>query len=351
MTLQELAEQLDCALEGNPLIEVRRVASIERAEPGDLTFVANSRYQDRLSSTRASAVIVGTSQAAMGTRAALLRTANPYLAFARAVQLLMPGLPPSRGIDPHSVVAPDVRLGDQVAIGAFVTVGAGAAIGARTVIYPNAVIGPGAVIGDDCVIHSHVSVRERVQIGHRVVVQDGAVIGSDGFGFVKQGDGTHVKIPQHADVVIEDDVEIGANTTIDRPAVGETRICAGTKIDNLVQIAHGVTVGPRSLLAAQVGIAGSTVLEEDVVLAGQVGVAGHLRIGKGVVATAQTGVPNSIEAGTMVSGYPAIANRDWLKSSAVFRQLPALKKRVADLEQRIAELKEKLEACQSPSDH
>jgi UDP-3-O-[3-hydroxymyristoyl] glucosamine N-acyltransferase len=203
------------------------------------------------------------------------------------------------------------------------------------------VIGPGAVLGDDCVVHAHVSIREGVRIGSRVVVNDGAVIGSDGFGFVKQADGTHLKIPQHGDVVVEDDVEIGANTTIDRPAVGETRICAGTKIDNLVQVAHGVTVGRRVLLAAQVGIAGSTVVEDDVVLAGQVGVAGHLRIGKGVVATAQTGVPNSVDAGTMISGYPAIPNRDWLKSSAVFRRLPALKKRVAELEQRIADLEAK----------
>src|SRR5207244_8895780 len=161
-----------------------------------------------------------------------------------------------------------------------------------------------------------VSVRERVVIGNRVIVQNGSVLGSDGFGFAKQPDGTHFKMPQHADVVVEDDVEIGANTTIDRPAVGETRVCAGAKIDNLVQIAHGVTVGRRTLLAAQVGIAGSTVLEEDVTLAGQVGIAGHLRIGKGVVATAQTGVPNSVDAGAVVSGYPAIANREWLKSSA-----------------------------------
>jgi UDP-3-O-[3-hydroxymyristoyl] glucosamine N-acyltransferase len=174
-----------------------------------------------------------------------------------------------------------------------------------------------------------------------VIVQDGAVIGSDGFGFVRQSDGTHLKIPQHGDVSIEDDVEIGANTTIDRPAVGETRIGAGTKIDNLVQIAHGVVVGNRVLFAAQVGVAGSTTIEDDVVLAGQVGVAGHLRIGRGVVATAQTGVPNSVDAGTMISGYPAIPNRDWLKASAVFRQLPALKKRVAELEDRLAELEAK----------
>ena len=199
-------------------------------------------------------------------------------------------------------------------------------------------------------MHARVSIRERVQIGNRVIVQDGAVIGSDGFGFVKQADGTHLKIPQHAAVVIEDDVEIGANTTIDRPAVGETRIRAGSKIDNLVQVAHGVTVGERVLFAAQVGIAGSTVIEDDVVLAGQVGVAGHIRVGKGVVATAQTGVPNSVDPGTMISGYPAIPNRDWLKASAVFRHLPALRKRVVDLEQRLRQLEQQLDGCAGSSD-
>ena len=225
------------------------------------------------------------------------------------------------------------------------TIGSGASVGARTIIYPNVVIGPQAHIGDDCIIHSLVSIRERVVVGHRVILHDGVVLGSDGFGFVKQADGSHLKIPQYADVVIEDNVEIGANTTIDRPAVGETRIRAGAKIDNLVQIAHGVTVGRHALLAAQVGIAGSTVVEDDVVLAGQVGISGHLRIGKGVVATAQTGIPNSVEAGAFVSGYPAIANRDWLKSSAVFRQLPALKHRIAELDRRIVELEEKLAEC------
>jgi len=274
---------------------------------------------------------------------------RPYLAFAQALGLLVDAAVPASGVDPSSVVADDAQIGEQVSIGALAVVGARARIGARSIVYPGCVIGPGALIGADCVIHARVSIRERVQLGNRVIVQDGAVIGSDGFGFVKQADGTHLKIPQHADVIIEDDVEIGANTTIDRPAVGETRIRAGTKIDNLVQIAHGVSIGERVLFAAQVGIAGSTVIEDDVVLAGQVGVAGHLRIGKGVVATAQTGVPNSVDPGVMISGYPAIPNRDWLKSSAIFRSLPALKKRVVELEQRIAELEEKLDACRPPS--
>jgi UDP-3-O-[3-hydroxymyristoyl] glucosamine N-acyltransferase len=235
-----------------------------------------------------------------------------------------------------AVVAPDASLG------AFCVVGDGAQIGARTIVYPHAVVGPGARIGSDGVIHSRVSIRERVTIGDRVVIQDGAVIGSDGFGFAKRPDGTHQKIPQVGAVVVEDDVEIGANATIDRPAVGETRIGAGTKIDNLVQIAHGVTVGRNVLMAAQVGVAGSTTIEDSVTLAGQVGVAGHITIGKGTVATAQSGIPNSVDPGSFISGYPAINNRDWLKSSAVFRKLPELRKTLADLETRLAALEARL---------
>jgi UDP-3-O-[3-hydroxymyristoyl] glucosamine N-acyltransferase len=214
----------------------------------------------------------------------------------------------------------------------------GARIGARTIIHPNVTIGRNAIIGDDCVVHSGVSVRERVQVGNRVVLQNGAVIGSDGFGFARRADGTHEKIPQAGVVVIEDDVEVGANSAIDRPAVGETRIGAGTKIDNLVQIAHGVAIGKRTLLAGQVGIAGSTIIEDDVTLAGQVGVSGHITVGKGAIATAQTGIPNSVEPGAFVSGYPAIPNRDWLKASAIFRKLPELRKELADLQRRLARL-------------
>lgn len=314
------------------------MAGIEQAGPGDLTFVANPKYAAHLSTTHATAVLVPADVAAVPDGPVLLRCANPYLAFAKALQLLGVVTPIVSGVHASSQVAADAVLGEGVSVGALVVVGAGARIGARTVLHPGVIIGPAAVIGADCVIHARVSIRERVQIGDRVVVQDGAVIGSDGFGFVRQSDGNHFKIPQHADVVVEDDVEIGANTAIDRPAVGETRIRRGTKIDNLVQIAHGVQVGERVIFASQVGVAGSTVVEDDVVLAGQVGVAGHVRIGHGVVATAQTGIPNSIPPKTMVSGYPAIPNRDWLKSSAVFRQLPTLKRRVAELEQRLADL-------------
>jgi len=337
--LREIAAQLGCRLEGDGEIEIQRLAGIEQARAGELTFFVNPKYSSHLRSTGASAVILG--ERAEAAPCAMLRTANPYLAFARAMELLAPRPAAAPGIHRLACVAQTANVSAEASIGPFVSVGSGARIGARTVLHPHVVIGDEAVIGDDCVIHARVSVRDRVTIGNRVVIQDGAVIGSDGFGFAHQSDGTHYKIPQIGGVVVEDDVEVGANTTIDRPAVGETRIGAGTKIDNLVQVAHGVTIGRNVLLAAQVGIAGSTTIEDSVTLAGQVGVAGHLTLGKGVVASAQTGIPNSVEAGTFVSGYPAIDNRDWLKASAVFRRLPELRKALTALQRRLDDLEER----------
>jgi UDP-3-O-[3-hydroxymyristoyl] glucosamine N-acyltransferase len=335
---------LECRLDGDGDVEIVRVAGITHARPGDLTFVANAKYAPQLATTRASAVIVASANGAAPRPAAcaVLHADDPYLAFARAVALFAPIAAPPHGIDPSSIVAPDAVVGADVSIGALVCVGPGATIGARTVVYPHAVIGAGARIGEDCVIHAHASVRERVVVGNRVTLLDGAVIGSDGFGFARQKDGTHVKIPQHADVVIEDDVEIGANSTIDRPAVGETRIGAGTKIDNLCHIAHGVVVGRRSLMAAHVGIAGSTVIGDDVMMGGQAGAINHLRIGDRAMVGAKSAVMQSVEDGVFVSGYPAIPQPEWLRASAVYRQLPALKKRVHELEARIAELEEQL---------
>jgi UDP-3-O-[3-hydroxymyristoyl] glucosamine N-acyltransferase len=281
---------------------------------------------------------------------AVLHTDDPYSAFAHAVSLFTQIARPAAGIDRLSAVADDASIGAGVSIGPFVTIGSGATIGAGTIIFPNVVVGPGAQIGENCVIHSQVSIREQVVIGHRVTLHNGVVVGSDGFGFARQKDGTHLKIPQHADVVIEDDVEIGANSTIDRPAIGETRISAGTKIDNLVHIAHGVSIGRRGLLAAQVGIAGSTIVEDDVMMAGQTGVTGHVRIGAGAVVGAKSAVLQSVDAGSFVTGHPAFDHADWRKASVVFRQLPSLKKRVEELEQRIAALEEKLAACPPPAD-
>jgi len=334
--LRELAARLDCVLDGDGEIDIGRVAAIHDAGPGDITFLANPKYEKALAGTRASAVILHTEGAA--APCATLRSPEPYLAFARAVGLFAPDDRPAAGVHAMTAVAPDARLGAGVAIGPFVVVGAGAAIGDRTVVYPNVTIGPGVRIGDDCVIHANVSIRERVAIGHRVVLQDGVVLGGDGYGFVRRSDGTHEKIPQVAGVVIEDDVEIGANTTVDRPAVGETRIKAGAKIDNLVQVGHGVSIGRNALMAAQVGISGSTTIGDDVVFGGQVGVGGHLTIGRGAIAFGQSGVTNSLDAGARVAGYPAIDAQEWRRASAVFRRLPELKRRLQALEARLAEL-------------
>lgn len=340
MNLQEIADRLDCRLEGDGSIDITGVAAIEDAGPGHLTFFTNPRYAPALARTRASVVIAD--EQAEGAPCAILRASEPYLAFARAVELFADTWRPSAGIHRLALVEQDAIVAPDASIGPFAVVGRGARVGARSIVHPHVTVGRFAEIGEDCVIHAQSSIRERVRLGNRVVVQDGVVIGADGFGFARRRDGSHHKIPQIGGVVIEDDVEVGANSTIDRPAVGETRVAAGTKIDNLVQVAHGVRIGRHALLAAQVGIAGSSVIEDQVTLAGQVGVAGHLTIGKGTVATAQTGIPSSVDPGSFISGYPAIPNRDWLKASAVFRKLPALRKLVSDLDRRLAELEARI---------
>jgi UDP-3-O-[3-hydroxymyristoyl] glucosamine N-acyltransferase len=334
--LSDLAAQLGCRLEGDGGLEIVRVAGLDEAGPGDVTFLANSKYASKLKTTRASAVIVD--NAAEQAPCAMLRTPHVYLAFADAVAILTPPVVAVSGVSPLASIDPTAELGAGVAIAPFVTIGANARIGARTVIHSQVVIGSGASIGADCMLHAHASIREHVVLGDRVVIQDGAVIGSDGFGFARRPDGSHRKIPQVGRVVIEDDVEIGANSTVDRPAIGETRIASGTKIDNLVQIAHGVRIGHNVLLAAQVGIAGSTVVDDDVILAGQVGVINHVHVGKGVMANAKTAVMGDIPAGQHISGIPAGDVNAWRKSAALIRRLPELRHLVSTLEARLAEL-------------
>jgi UDP-3-O-[3-hydroxymyristoyl] glucosamine N-acyltransferase len=333
--LRELAERLGGELRGDGEVEISGVCGIEQAGPGDLTFLANPRYAGHLAATRASAVIL-----APGHEAPLpcLVSDNPYLTFARAVAVLRPPARPLPGVHPSAQVDPGARLGPDVHVGALSVLGAGVRLGARTVVHPHVVLYEGVQVGEDCVLHSGVQVRERCRLGNRVVVQNGAVIGADGFGFARDGEGRYRKFPQVGIVVIEDDVEIGALTAIDRAALGETRVGRGTKLDNLVQIGHSVTIGEDTVLAGQVGVAGSTHIGRRVTLAGQVGVAGHLTIGDGVVATAQTGIPGSVEAGSVVSGYPAIGNRAWLKSSAVFAKLPELQRRLRELERKVESL-------------
>jgi UDP-3-O-[3-hydroxymyristoyl] glucosamine N-acyltransferase len=351
LRLQDIADRLECRLEGDGAIEISRIAGIQHATRGDLTFVGNAKYADHLAATGASAAIVATRATYPApSTCALLRCDDPYTAFARALGLFVQVTGPSRGVDRLSAIAPDAQIGADVSIGPFVSVGERASIGARTILYPGVVVGAGARVGDDCIVHPHVSIRDRVVVGSRVVLQSGVVVGSDGFGFATQKDGTHLKIPQQAAVVIEDDVEIGANSTIDRPAVGETRIGAGTKIDNLVHVAHGVTIGRRVLIAAQSGIAGSATLGDAVMIAGQSGVAGHLDVGPRVKIGAKSAVLQPVEADGFVTGIPAIDHSEWRKASVIFRQLPSLKKRVDELQQRIAELEEELAKCRDPND-
>jgi len=338
VTLADLAAALGCPFEGDGSLNLVRVATIEQAGPGDLTFLANIKYARALGRTRASAVIAGPD--VDSAPCAILRSPEPYVTLARAAALLMPMERPAAGVHPLAAVEPDAEISPSASVGPFAVVGAGARVGERTIVHPHAVVGPGAVVGADCILHAHVSIRERCLVGDRVILQNGAVIGSDGYGFATRADGTHVKIPQTGPVIIEDDVEVGANTAIDRPAVGETRIQAGTKIDNLVQIGHGVLLGRNVLLAAQVGIAGSTKVGNSVVLGGQVGVGGHLTLGDGMKAVGQSGITNSVEPGTFVSGYPAIENVEWRKASAVYRRLPEMRKRLRELEQRLEVLEQ-----------
>jgi UDP-3-O-[3-hydroxymyristoyl] glucosamine N-acyltransferase len=336
MQLGDLAAQLGCELDGDASIDIQRVSTLEDAQPGDITFLANSKYASALTTTRASAVIAAPDVS--HAPCAILRTKNPYLVFARAIGLLNPQPRPAPGIDRTAIVATDAVIESDVHVGPFVIIGSAARIGARSVIHAHCVIGSGAVLGPDCVVHARVSIRERVHIGARCVFQDGAVIGSDGFGFAHREDGTHEKIPQVATVVIEDDVEVGANTTIDRPAVGETRVKRGTKIDNLVQIAHGVVVGTNALLAAQVGIAGSSVIGDAAMLGGQVGVTGHVTVGDRVKAAAKTGVTGNVPADAFITGYPHMDNLEWRKSYAVFKRLPEMRKQLAELVRRLEAL-------------
>jgi len=336
LILRELAERLGCECQGDGGVEVRRMAGIEHAGPGDLTFVANRKYLAKLASTRASAVIVSSE---VTTTLPRLISKNPYLTYAQAAALLHPEARPAAGVHETASVDPSALLGEGVHVGAYAVIGSRARVGPRSIIHAHVVLYPEVVVGADCLIHSSVQIRERCRLGERVIVQNGAVIGGDGFGFAKDEQGRYRKIPQVGTVVIEDDVEIGALTAIDRAALAETRIGRGSKLDNLVQVGHSVTIGSDSVVAGQVGIAGSAQIGDRVTLAGQVGVVGHLRIGDGAIVTAQSGIPGDLEPGAVVSGSPAIENRDWLRSIAVFGKLPELQRRVRELERRIEELR------------
>jgi len=325
MKLSVIAAALGAKLEnGSPDTEIIGVAGIETAGPGQLTFISNPRYAAAARTTKASAVIVAEDFPAIST--AMLRTKNPYLDFARALELFYQPPQYAPGIHPTAVVHPSARIGAGAHIGPYVVVLEDVQIGTNAVLLAHVVIYRGVKIGDNFMAHSHAIVREYCRIGDNVVLQNGVVVGGDGFGFAKDNHGHWHKIVQSGPAVIEDEVEIQANACVDRASVGETRISRGAKIDNLMQVGHGSKVGEDSLLCAQAGLAGSTDVGKKVILAGQVGVAGHCTIGDGAVATAQSGIPNDVPAGAVVSGYPAIDNKLWLRCVAVFNRLPELAK-------------------------
>ena len=322
MKLAKLAEYLDATLHGDPSAEITRVAGIETAAPGDLTFVSNPKYASLARTTKATAILVEPGFPEIA--AATLRVDNPYLAFAFAIELFYrpPVYPP--GIHPTAAIASTAHIGVNAHIGAYAVIGDNVTIGDNATILPHVVFYPYSKAGHNLFAHAHVVVREHCRLGDNVILQNGVIIGADGFGFARQSDGSWYKILQSGFAVIEDNVEVQANACIDRASIGETRVHAGAKVDNLVQVGHGSTVGPNTLLCAQVGLAGSTTVGKNVILAGQVGVAGHCTVGDGAIATAQSGIPGDVAPGKVVSGYPAIDNRQWLRSVALVNRLPEL---------------------------
>jgi UDP-3-O-[3-hydroxymyristoyl] glucosamine N-acyltransferase len=328
--LTDIAERLNCTLQGDGQLEITGVAGIDDADSGHLTFVSNPKYAAKAKTTKAAAVIVANDFPEIGP--ATLRSSNPYLTFAQAVELFYQPPQPSRSIDPAARVAASAKIGEGASIAPYVVIEDDVEIGKNCTLYPFVHIARGARIGDNFKAYANVSVREFCVIGNGVILQDGVRIGTDGYGYAKKADGSYYKIVQSGIVVLEDDVEVGANSTIDRATIGETRIRRGAKIDNLVQVGHASEVGDNSLLCAQVGLAGSSKIGKSVILTGQVGVAGHLEIGDGVVVTAQSGIGHDIEPGSIVSGSPSMDNKIWLRSTVLFRRLPELLKRIEALE-------------------
>ncbi len=334
-TLGELADRLDGTVVGDRKRVVRRVRPLDEAGPEDLSFLHNPRYEQQARVSRAGAVVVADPAALPGRD--LLVFDQPYLALARLLALLHPALPPEPGVHPSAIVAGDASLGEGVSLGPQAVIGAGTRVGDGTVIGAGCVLGREVEVGAGCFLHPNVTVEDRCTVGDRCILHAGVVIGSDGFGFATVG-GVHHKVPQVGVVVVEDDVELGANVCVDRATLGETRIGRGTKVDNLVQIAHNVRVGEGSILVSQVGIAGSTKLGHHVVMAGQSGVAGHLEIGDGAQIAAKAAVFKSVPAGELYSGVPARPHREWMRSHAAVARLDRLRDRVRELERRLEEL-------------
>ncbi|MGD9014452.1 MAG: UDP-3-O-(3-hydroxymyristoyl)glucosamine N-acyltransferase [Candidatus Omnitrophota bacterium] len=335
MTVEEIADFLKGEVVGDGKVMIKGVCGIKEAKPGDITFLANSRYNHLVSQTCASAII--TSPEMDYSAKPLIRVGNPSLAFANIVDKFYPRrVIHPEGIHPSAIIAKSVKLGKDVGIGAYTVVEENVVIGDDTKIYPGCYIGRDTRIGNHTLIYANVSIRESITVGNRVVIQSGSVIGSDGFGFITQ-EGKHKRVPQIGTVVIEDDVEIGANVTIDRARFNKTIIAKGTKIDNLVQIAHNVVIGQNCFIIAQAGISGSTTIGNNTVLAGQAGLVGHISVGDNAVVAAQAGVTKSVPANVMVSGYPARPHSIAKRINACIQNLPGLYKTVAEIKQAIGD--------------
>ena len=333
MKLGELARRLGADLRGDAELEVTGVKGIEEAGPTEITFVANPRYAGLARTTQAAAVVVEPGFQDIET--ATLRINNPYHAFSRALALFYqpPVYPP--GIHPTAVIDPTASIGEGAHIGAYAVVSAGVKLGPHATLLPHVVLYPGVQIGSHFFAHAHAVVREHCMLGDNVTLENGAIVGADGFGFAKNDTGEWEKIPQSGPVRIGNRVDVQANACVDRATVGATEIGDGTKIDNLVQVGHGSRVGQNTLLCAQTGLAGSSEIGNNAILAGQVGVAGHCRVGDGAILTAQSGISHDIPGGKMISGSPGFDNRLWLRAVAIFQRLPELIKRVNRLEERI----------------
>lgn len=336
---------------GDPEMEISGAAGLDEARPGEISFLANPRYALRVKRTRAAAIFLSESATIDGgdNQIALLRSSDPYLAYARALRIFHPEAGVEHFIHPSAFIETTAKIAHGVRIEAFVYVGENCFIGEATHLHSNASIYANVNIGAQCVIHSNVSIRAHSTIGDRVTIHNNVVIGSDGFGYAKDEQKQWLKIPQTGSVVIEDDVEIGAGTTIDRASVGETRIGRGVKIDNLVQVGHSCTVEEDTLLCGQVGLAGTSHIGKRVILAGQVGIAGHLKVGDDSIVTAKSATSHDVAPGRMVSGIPAFDNHEWLRSTAAFRRLGDMQKRVKELEKQITALTGQLESRDSKS--
>lgn len=340
VTVKQIAEILQAEIEGNPEVSIHSISKIEEGVPNSITFLANPQYEPYIYDTKASAVIVSKTfrpQKEMIYQPTLIRVEDPYQAFAQLLRFYEQYLRSSKkDIEQPIFIGKHASYGEDCYIGAFVYIGNHAKIGNRCKIYPHTYIGDHVVIGDDCVIHAGVKIYDNCKIGNRVVIHSGTIIGSDGFGFAPNANNVYSKIPQLGNVVVEDDVEIGANCTIDRATIGSTIIRKGVKLDNLIQIAHNVEIGENTVIAAQSGIAGSTKIGKDCMIGGQVGIIGHLKIANGTKVAAQSGIGHHVtKENTVLQGSPALEVSQYQRSYVLFKKLPELYQKLQELSKKI----------------